>query len=201
MTNIYDLKPAFQDLLRPLVDRLARAGATANQVTLAARLLSLVQGAWTALSTDKTLALLLLPGTLFLRMALNAMDGMLARAYGQRSALGALLNELGDLVSDLVLYLALALVHGVSTPGLIAAVLAGLLAEFAGVCATLIDAPRRYDGPMGKSDRAFAFGLLGLLLGLGWAPDWVGLLLPWGVGLLGLTAVYNRARGALESAR
>ena len=28
----------------------------------------------------------------------------------------------------------------------------------------MIGAPRRYDGPMGKSDRAFAFGLLALVL-------------------------------------
>jgi len=198
MITVYDLKPAFQGLLRPLVDRLARAGATANQVTLAAMLLSLAQGVWIALAADKSLALLLLPPTLFLRMALNAVDGMLAREYHQRSRLGALLNELGDLVSDMALYLPLALVPGVSPLALVAAVLVGVLAEFAGVCAALIGSPRRYDGPMGKSDRALAFGLLGLLLGLGWGPVWLGNVLVWGVALLGLVTVYNRARRALE---
>jgi CDP-diacylglycerol--glycerol-3-phosphate 3-phosphatidyltransferase len=42
-------------------------------------------------------------------MALNAIDGMLAREHGQASRLGAVLNELGDVVADAGLYLPLAL--------------------------------------------------------------------------------------------
>lgn len=38
--TIYDLKPKFQNLLRPVVIRLFNAGITANQVTLAAMFLS-----------------------------------------------------------------------------------------------------------------------------------------------------------------
>ena len=40
MPSVYLLKPAFQRLLRPLVRWLAEAGVTANQVTVAALLLS-----------------------------------------------------------------------------------------------------------------------------------------------------------------
>ena len=36
MPSVYDIKPRFQALLRPLVRRLAAAGTTANQVTVAA---------------------------------------------------------------------------------------------------------------------------------------------------------------------
>ena len=36
MVSVYDIKPRFQALLRPLTNSLARAGVTANQVTLAA---------------------------------------------------------------------------------------------------------------------------------------------------------------------
>lgn len=200
MISIYDLKPAFQRSLRPLADRLAAIGVTANQVTVAALGLSLAHGGWIALAGDKRLALSALPLTLFLRMGLNAVDGMLAREHGQKSNLGAILNELGDLVSDLALYLPLALVPGVGATALVAALFAGLLAEFAGVCAALIGAGRRYDGPMGKSDRAFAFGLLGLLLGLGWAPVWLPSILVWTVAGLGLVTVFNRVRKALEAA-
>ncbi len=198
MISVYDLKPAFQGLLRPLARRLARMDVTANQVTIAAVLLSLAQGVWIAVASDKAVALCLLPVTLFLRMGLNAVDGMLAREHGQRTPLGALLNELGDLVSDLVLYLPLALVSGLSAPAVVAAVLAALLAEFTGVCALMVGAARRYDGPMGKSDRALAFGLLGLLLGLGWVPGWLADAMVWGVALLGLVTVWKRARKALE---
>ena len=45
MASIYDLKPKFQNLLRPLCGSLARAGVTANQVTVAAAVLSLAEGA------------------------------------------------------------------------------------------------------------------------------------------------------------
>ena len=31
----------------------------------------------------------------------------------------------------------------------------------------MVGVPRRYDGPMGKSDRAFVFGALALYVGLG----------------------------------
>jgi CDP-diacylglycerol--glycerol-3-phosphate 3-phosphatidyltransferase len=68
--TIYDLKPRFQARLRPLADSLAKAGVTANGVTLAALGLSLAQGAWLALLPDSRLPFLLLPVTLFLRMAL-----------------------------------------------------------------------------------------------------------------------------------
>ncbi|MEA2012673.1 MAG: CDP-alcohol phosphatidyltransferase family protein, partial [Verrucomicrobiota bacterium] len=39
-----DLKPAFQNLLRPICRALARAGVTANQITVAALLGSIVIG-------------------------------------------------------------------------------------------------------------------------------------------------------------
>ncbi|MBE1013510.1 CDP-alcohol phosphatidyltransferase family protein, partial [Escherichia coli] len=42
MISVYQLKPRFQNLLRPGVQRLYRRGITANQVTLAACLLSLL---------------------------------------------------------------------------------------------------------------------------------------------------------------
>jgi CDP-diacylglycerol--glycerol-3-phosphate 3-phosphatidyltransferase len=198
MISVYDLKPAFQRLLRPLVERLGRGGVTANQITTGAALLSIAHGAWIALAPSKDIALCLLPATLFLRMALNAIDGMLAREHGQKTRLGALLNELGDAFSDLALYLPFALVPGVSATAVVIAVVVALVAELAGVCALSVGSGRRYDGPMGKSDRALTFGLLGLLLGLGWTPGWLSDAILWGVAVLGLVTVWNRARKALE---
>ena len=45
MPSIYDLKPRFQALLRPISNGLVRIGATANQVTVLALLLSCAVGA------------------------------------------------------------------------------------------------------------------------------------------------------------
>jgi CDP-diacylglycerol--glycerol-3-phosphate 3-phosphatidyltransferase len=200
MPSIYDLKPRFQALLRPLVGTLARAGVTANQVTLGAALLSIVTGALNARWPGSARVLLLVPLVLFLRMALNAIDGMLAREHHQQSRLGAILNELGDVVSDSALYLPLALVPGLDPRLVVLAVVVAIIGEMTGVVAIQIGATRRYDGPMGKSDRAFWFGLLALLLGVGVAPGWWGTALLALIAGLGLVTIVNRARRALGSA-
>lgn len=202
MASIYDIKPAFQNLLRPLTRTLARNGVTANQVTGTAAVLSIVVGAGIAWRPDARWPLLVLPAFLFIRMALNAIDGMLAREHGMKSKLGAILNELGDVVSDTALYLPLATVDGFSPLLIVLIVILAIISEMTGVVAIQIGTSRRYDGPMGKSDRAFWLGLIALLLGLGvprlpWLPWAEGIL----VALLCLT-ILNRARRALaEPAR
>lgn len=202
MASVYDLKPAFQGLLRPLTRRLARTGVTANAVTVAAALLSLGVGAWLALTHGSRAALLALPAALFVRMALNAVDGMLAREHGQKSRLGALLNELGDVVSDAALYLPLAVVPGFDGRLVTLIVVLAALSEMTGALGPTIGASRRYDGPMGKSDRAFAFGLIALLVGLGVAPGrWLTGALAL-IAALGIATVWNRgARALAEGAR
>ena len=197
MASIYDLKPKFQALLRPLTRRLAALGVTANQVTVAAAVLSLAVGAVISIWSDEDWSLLLLTGVLFIRMALNAIDGMLAREHNLKSKLGAVLNELGDVVSDTALYLPLALVPGISPPLIVLITVLAVIGEMTGVVGVQIGASRRYDGPLGKSDRAFAFGLLGLLLGCGMSRGiWLTVFLAVLVALAGLTVV-NRARRAL----
>lgn len=196
MPSIYQLKPAFQGLLRPLVRTLARAGATANQVTVAAVLLAAVVGAVLLVCPDRRV-LLLLPLALFLRMALNAIDGMLAREHAQASKLGAILNELGDVVADAAMYLPLALRPEIPAMPVVVLVVLAVVVEITGVVGVQVGAGRRYDGPFGKSDRAFAFGALGLLLGLG-VPggEWLAWLL-WALAALSALTIVNRGRAAL----
>ena len=200
MATIYDLKPRFQALLRPIAGRFVHGGVTANAVTLAALAMSLLQGASIALLPGARWPLLLLPLTLFVRMALNAIDGIMAKEHGQKTVRGAVLNELSDVVSDAALYLPFALISGVSASLVVLVVVSGVIAEFAGVLGPAIGASRRYDGPFGKSDRAFAFALIAVLLGLGLAPgSWTAALL---AGMLALSAItiWNRARKAIAGA-
>ncbi|MDH5556698.1 MAG: CDP-alcohol phosphatidyltransferase family protein [Alphaproteobacteria bacterium] len=200
MATIYDLKPRFQALLRPVCGALARAGVTANQVTVAAALLSAAGGGVILWQPEARWPLLALPVVLFLRMALNAIDGMLAREHDMKSRLGAVLNELGDVVADIVLYLPLAAVPGITPWPVIGLVMVGILVEMTGVVGVQIGASRRYDGPVGKSDRAFVFGLLAFLLGIGiGAGIWIDILLMLALVLSGFTTI-NRARGALAEA-
>jgi len=199
MASVYDLKPKFQNLLRPLVRLLAARGITANQVTLFAALWSVGHGLLIAANPDNRLWFLLLPVTLFARMALNAVDGMLAREHNQKSRLGAILNEVSDVISDAALYLPFALVAGLSPVAAVLSVMLAGLTEITGVTAVTIGAQRRYDGPMGKSDRATAFGALGLLLGLGFQPaSWM-VWAQWIIAVLLVVTVFNRARRALQS--
>ena len=199
MVSIYDIKPKFQALLRPVTQRLAQANVTANQVTIAALLLSIGHGLLIAFGPAQRLWLLLLPVTLFLRMALNAIDGMLARDYNQKTRLGAMLNELSDVAADAALYLPFALVAPLSpVAAVIAVVLAGLT-EMTGVVGQTIGGTRRYDGPMGKSDRAFAYGLLAFLLGIGLGGAGWTQFYQWAIVLLLAVTVWNRARKALSA--
>jgi CDP-diacylglycerol---glycerol-3-phosphate 3-phosphatidyltransferase len=78
MPSIYQLKPKFQALLRPSVRACANAGITANQVTVAACVISVVLGVMLWRNAEHRTWFLLIPLWLFLRMALNAVDGMLA---------------------------------------------------------------------------------------------------------------------------
>jgi CDP-diacylglycerol--glycerol-3-phosphate 3-phosphatidyltransferase len=201
LATLYDLKPRFQALLRPLVGRMAANGITANQVTLGACLGSILVGLLVGWGSAHPVLFLLIPIWLFLRMALNAVDGMLAREFGQKSQLGAYLNEITDVVSDAALYAPFALMapFGPLVVGLV--ILLAALSEMAGLQGLTLGASRRYDGPLGKSDRALAFGALGLWIGIGGPrPDWLHWIMPLMALLLAVTIV-NRVRAGLAEAR
>ena len=75
------------------------------------------------------------------------------------------------------------------------------MTEFAGALGPGIGASRRYDGPMGKSDRAVVFGALGLWVGCSEPmPAWLGWAVRVLVTLLVLTVV-NRVRAGIREAR
>jgi CDP-diacylglycerol--glycerol-3-phosphate 3-phosphatidyltransferase len=194
--SIYALKSRFQNLLRPLVRGLYRIGVTANQVTLTACVISIAIGA--VLIRAPRTWFVAIPVWMFLRMALNAVDGMLAREFGQKSALGAYLNELTDVVSDAALYLPFAFVPPFSWAPVGAAIFRSALTEMTGVVSVMIGASRRYDGPMGKSDRAFVFSLVALWVAFRpKLPEWAPWLV-WAIALLAALTVLNRIRGGLK---
>ncbi|MBV7563045.1 CDP-alcohol phosphatidyltransferase family protein [Pseudomonas sp. sia0905] len=200
MLSIYQLKPRFQNLLRPLVQRLYDRGVTANQVTLSAAIVSVLIGLLLALFPHHLWLFALIPLWMMLRMALNAVDGMLAREFGQQSTLGAYLNELCDVIADAALFLPFALLPGISPTLVVVLVLFALISEYAGVMGPMVGASRRYDGPMGKSDRAFCFGVLGAGVATALLPlSWINPILAVITALL-LYTLFNRVRQGLAQA-
>ena len=195
--SIYDLKPKFQNLLRPLVIQLEQRGVTANQVTLTACAISVILGLiLTALSGYHWL-FILIPIWLFVRMALNAIDGMLAREFNQKSRLGGYLNEITDVVSDAALYLPFAFVHPFDALQIGLIIWLSALTEFCGVLGQVQGKTRRYDGPLGKSDRAFLFGVLGLVyVFVPTLPDFLYWLL-WVVIILLIVTCVKRVKSGL----
>lgn len=197
--SIYHIKPQFQNLLRPLVKKLATWGVTANQVTLLAAIGSLLLGSFLFFNAHYRIWFLLIPVWMFLRMALNAIDGMLAREFGQKSPLGAVLNELCDVISDSALYLPFAFIlpFNLEIVGLV--IVLAILSEFTGVLTQTIGASRRYDGPMGKSDRAFVFGALGIWVAVASLPQALYWLMPI-MALLIVITIIKRVKNALAEA-
>ncbi|RMW84684.1 CDP-alcohol phosphatidyltransferase family protein [Aggregatibacter aphrophilus] len=195
--SIYDLKPKFQNLLRPLVIKLEQRGVTANQVTLAACAISVILGVMLTALSDYNWLFILIPIWLFMRMALNAIDGMLAREFNQKSRLGGYLNEITDVVSDAALYLSFAFVYPFDALQIGLIIWLSALTEFCGVLGQVQGKTRRYDGPLGKSDRAFLFGVLGLVyVFVPMLPDflyWVS----WAIVILLIATCVKRVKSGL----
>jgi CDP-diacylglycerol---glycerol-3-phosphate 3-phosphatidyltransferase len=204
--SIYQLKPQFQALLRPAVNGLAQRGVTANQVTLSACVLSVLLGLCLYSWQLPACWFALIPVWMLLRMALNAVDGMLAREHGQQSVLGAYLNELTDVLSDAALYLPFARVAPFDPFWIGALVLLSAMSEMAGALGGTVGAERRYDGPMGKSDRAAAFGLLGAVVAVWGGPAGLSSAwqpLAWALPVMAaLTAwsIFNRIQSGIQQA-
>ena len=184
-------------MLRPFTKAIYSRGITANQVTAFAAIASIVLGL-TLIFLPEPRLFILMPVFLFIRMALNAIDGMLAREFNQKSQLGAILNEVGDIIADAALYLAFAFLTGVSPWLVVLVVLLSWLTEFCGVITQTLTGSRNYRGPMGKSDRALVLGALGLFIAL--LPQYiivVNIVFSASVVLLAWTSI-NRCRSALE---
>ncbi|MBH0064845.1 alpha/beta fold hydrolase [Psychrobacter sp. SZ93C1] len=182
--SLYQLKPKFQDQLRPLSNALVAKNITANQVTVSAVLLSVGMAYVIAKPATEQQALwLLLPSSLFVRMALNAIDGMMAREHGQASRLGAVLNEAGDIVADTALIASLAphitkhdsrinserqtgMSKSLTTQRHISSIAAlSMSTELLGIASNTMLGVRANQGPLGKSDRALMLGVLGTIMG------------------------------------
>ncbi|MDV7697602.1 CDP-alcohol phosphatidyltransferase family protein [Chryseobacterium soli] len=167
MISVYKLKPKFQQLLTPVLLFLHKHGITANQITVSSILLSVLIGILFWNADISKWFFLSLPIGLLIRMALNALDGMMARKFNQTSKLGEVLNEIGDIVSDVIIFFPLIKFQPESLYIIVVFIMISIINEFAGLMGKVIGKERRYEGPMGKSDRALVLGMYGLAVFFG----------------------------------
>jgi len=200
LISVYKIKPKFQQLLTPALRGLYKMGVTANQITLSSILLSLLIGIAFWYASYNKLLFLALPIGLFIRMALNALDGMMARIYNQQTKKGEVLNELGDIISDIFIFFPLLIYEKSIIYLIIIFICLSIINEFSGVLGKIISGQRQYDGPMGKSDRAFVIGVYGILsffsINLSDYSFWIFVI----INLLIITSTFFRIKKSLERA-
>ncbi len=160
MISIYKIKPKFQQLLMPLLKLLRGLGVSPNSITVFSIILSFALSYFFWNTSGNSSYFLIVAFGLLLRMMLNALDGMMARIYNLQSKLGEILNEVGDIISDVAIYFPLILFESLELEIAIIFILLSIINEFCGLMAKVISKERRYDGPMGKSDRAFLIGVI-----------------------------------------
>ncbi len=166
MISIYKLKPWFQNCLRPICFWITGKNITANEVTIATAVLSVITGVLLTIFNSYRGLFLFLPFFMLIRMALNAIDGLIAKEFNMKTNEGAIYNELCDVVSDIFLYLPFAFLPGFNSEIVFFIIILSIITELSGVLAFSIGAERAYDGPMGKSDRAFVFSILAIVVGI-----------------------------------
>lgn len=200
MISVYKLKPKFQQLLTPVLLFLNKNKITANQITISSILLSIVIGVLFWYADSSKWFFLSLPIGLLLRMALNALDGMMARRFNQTSKLGEVLNEVGDIVSDVIIFFPLLKFQPESIYLIVIFIVLSVINEFAGLIGKIVGKERRYDGPMGKSDRALLLGLYGLLVFFGVSITAVSNYIIGIIIILLLISTYTRLKKSLNDA-
>jgi phosphatidylglycerophosphate synthase len=198
MVSVYELKPRFQQVLHPLLSWFVKKGITPNMLTITALIGSGIAGGFILLARFNRHWLFVMPMWLFIRMALNALDGMMAREFDMMTDVGAVLNEVGDVLSDMMLYLSLAFLEPSLFLPIVFFCFGAFMTEFCGVLGQALGVGRHYEGPLGKSDRAALVGLICFMIALapGMFAAWNWLF--WGATLLSVWTCGIRIRGALR---
>lgn len=196
--SIYNLKKKFQDLLMPLCRKLNSIGITPNQITIGTMILSIVFSITFYVFSKYRWLFLTVPLFFLVRMGFNALDGMIANRFNKKTNLGIFLNEIGDVIADTVFFLCFFSTISTNTILTMLFVFLGILSEYTGVTAIQIDGKRHYEGPMGKSDRAFFISILSIFIFLGINNKYISYLVYFGIFLLVIT-IYNRIKATLKN--
>ncbi|MFE9778202.1 CDP-alcohol phosphatidyltransferase family protein [Streptomyces sp. NPDC005775] len=163
MNGLYALKPWYANRLSGVRASLVRREVSPDTLT-AAGVVAAAGGAAALAWLPTGIAALPVAALLAARLAFANLDGALARDTGRTTRRGAVLNELGDRVADLVVlagFLALAPLWLVAV-----AALAATLPSWVSLAGAAAGASRRNGGPVGKTERCL---LVVVAAASGWA--------------------------------
>lgn len=198
----YNLKKQFQNILRPTAYWLEKVGVTPNQVTVLACLWSLFYSMGVLFFGKSSIYYFLFPVVFFVRMVMNAIDGIIAKEKNKTSKLGAILNEMGDILSDVFLMGVFLFSTGVNIHLVWSFAYLSLFVECAGMWAHFVRGERSFAGPLGKSDRGVVLSLMAYTEGYGLLHnqdmgDFVNGILVLSLVLL-IVTILNRVRFAIQ---
>jgi CDP-diacylglycerol--glycerol-3-phosphate 3-phosphatidyltransferase len=170
-TTLTFLKPRLKRLLYPVAALLARTGVTANRVTLASLAGSIAVGSVLCTFPDRPALFGILPAWVLVRTACASLDGSLTVEFGLKSRLGGVLNETGDILSEIALFLPLMFISSCTVAEGSIVIALVVLGELAGLAALAFGDQRRVEGPLGKADRSIVLSMGGAAVFLGILPD------------------------------
>jgi len=154
--RIYSIKPKFQKLLEKDRDLLVKLKVSPTTINILALIVSIIAGLILAFSSKNLYSLLLIPFLAYIRTALNALDGMVARKIkAKNQKFGEVLNEFIDRLSDSAFFIGLAFAVYTNTILCLFALVCILLVSYLGIVGKAAGGSRQYVGLMGKADRMF----------------------------------------------
>jgi CDP-diacylglycerol--glycerol-3-phosphate 3-phosphatidyltransferase len=166
-STLYRVKPGFVAMLDPVRDRLVGAGVRADAVTLWAIPVQVAMATTIAVGALHSGVWIAVAPLAFVLLAVNALDGSLARASGTSTVRGAVLNELVDRFGDLALVGAVFVVAPMWIAVAALAAVAG--GELVAAIGWAVTGERTFAGPMGKPDRVVTIAV-GATFAVVWGP-------------------------------
>ncbi len=193
LRGLYAIKPWFVRRLGSVEEVLVARRVHPDTLTIAAVVVSVLAGCAIAAGglLHAPALWLVVPPLAIVRLALNALDGSVARRTRTARSFGTVLNEVGDRISDAATVGATSFVAG---PKLgLGALACAFLVSFTGVLALGVTGKRDAGGPMGKADRAMLLGI-GAVFGALFGSAVPFAVVAWAIIVLSVVTVIARLR-------
>lgn len=163
--GIYSIKPRFQRFLSPIKNLLIKYKVHPTTINILALIISITGGISLYLSDRYLLLLIYIPFMAFIRTALNALDGLVAREQKIRNQkFGEVLNEIIDRLSDVVIFIGLAFTSYINFPLASVTIILILLNSYLSILSKAAGGSRQYGGMVGKADRMLYLSLATILV-------------------------------------